>query len=269
MSFLGHLEELRWHLIRSTIAITAAAILAFFLKGLIFDTLLFGPKRPDFITYQVLCKLSHRFGLGTGMCIKKLPFVIQNRSMAGQFSTHIWASLISGVVLGFPYLVWELWRFIKPGLNPKEIRYSLLGMASSTLLFLFGILFGYFLIAPLSINFLANYRVSDQIVNEIDLSSYTATILNAVLASGLVFQLPVLVFLLTRTGLVTPVFLKRYRRHALIVIMIIAAIITPPDISSLVLVTLPVFFLYEISIFISVVVREKNAVPAQQKADET
>lgn len=267
MPFLAHVEALRWHIIRSMAAVIILAVVAFFMKHFIFDTLLFGPKNPDFITYRTLCRLSQRLGLGAHMCIDKLPFVIQNRSMAGQFSTHIWASIIAGIIMAFPYILWELWRFIKPGLKAKEIRYSLLGIASSSLLFIAGILFGYFLIAPLSLNFLANYRVSEQIVNEIDLKSYIATILNTVLASGLVFQLPIIIFILSKIGLVSPSFLRKYRRHALIVIMVIAAIITPPDVSSLVLVTLPVFLLYEVSIFISAVVYKKRS--AKQNPDQT
>ncbi|MEH0007737.1 MAG: twin-arginine translocase subunit TatC [Flavobacteriales bacterium] len=257
MSFLGHLEELRWHIIRSLLFILLAAIAAFFMKGLLFDTLLFGPKHPDFITYRVLCKISKWLGLGADTCIDQLPFSIQSRTLAGQFSSHIWASIIAGIIVGFPYLVWELWRFVKPGLTQKETRYSVWGMRASAFLFLSGVLFGYFLIAPLSINFLANYRVSREITNKIDLSSYVSTVSTAVLASGLVFQLPTIVLILTKIGLITPAFLKKYRRHALVVIMIIAAIITPPDISSLVLVTLPVLLLYELSIFISAIVSKK------------
>ncbi len=259
MSFLGHLEELRWHIIRSLLFILVAATAAFFMKDLLFNTLLFGPKHPDFITYRALCKLSKWMGLGADNCIDKLPFGIQSRTLAGQFSSHIWASAIAGIILGFPYLTYELWRFIKPGLTQREVRYSIWGMRASTFLFLSGVLFGYFLIAPLSIHFLANYRVSREITNEIDLRSYVSTVSTAVLASGLVFQLPTVVLILTKLGLITPIFLKKYRRHSFIAIMTVAAIITPPDISSLVLVTLPISLLYELSIFISAIVSKKNA----------
>ena len=257
---MGHLEELRWHLIRSIGAIAIGAVIAFFLKSFIFDVVLFGPKNPDFITYKALCTLSKMIGMDDTICIDSLPFIIQNRTMAGQFSSHIWASIIVGIILAFPYIIWEIWRFIRPGLTKKEMRYSRRGLFASSLLFFLGVCFGYFLIAPLSIKFLGTYQVSSSIMNEIDLPSYVSTIVTVTIASGLIFQLPILVYILTKVGLVTPNFLKTYRRHALVLILVLAAVITPPDVSSQILIAIPLFFLYEASIRISKMVYRKSVV---------
>lgn len=260
MSFLGHLEVLRWHLIRGFAAIFLFTIVAFFAKEFIFDQILFGPRDPNFITYRVLCKISIFFGFDPegGLCMTEMPFIIQNRTMAGQFTSHLWISFIAGFIVAFPYVIWEFWRFLKPGLTKKERRYSRGVVFFSSLLFVLGVLFGYYLIAPLSINFLATYSVSTSIANEIDLTSYISTVSTVTLASGVVFELPIVVFFLTKIGLLTPVMMREYRRHAIVGILIISSIITPPDISSQILVGIPMMILYEMSIYISKFVEKKN-----------
>jgi len=251
MSFLDHLEELRWHIVRAVIAILAGAIIAFIFDEILFDVIIFGPKDPNFITYRVFCKIGHWVGLSDQMCMSEIPIQIINMTMGGQFNMHVWASIVAGFILAFPYVLWETWRFLRPALYPHERKNasSLLGYA--TLLFLLGISFGYFIIGPLSVNFLGNYHISEEIANTINLSSYISTITTVTLATGILFELPILIYFFTRIGLVTPQFLRKYRRHALIMNLILSAIITPPDFISQIIVALPLGLLYEIGILVS------------------
>ncbi|TNF30465.1 MAG: twin-arginine translocase subunit TatC [Bacteroidetes bacterium] len=259
MSFLEHLEVLRWHLIRSVSAIFIVAIAAFIAKGFIFDTVLLGPKKPEFWTYRMLCRLAEKFNLSDLLCITEIPFELINISMAGQFSTHIFVSIVAGLVVAFPYVMFELWRFIKPGLYKSERKYATGMVFYTSVLFVMGVLFGYYVIAPLSVNFLGSYRVSETVMNQIDLNSYFSTIATLVLASGAVFELPVLIYFLTKIGVVTPDLLRQYRRHAVVGILILAAVITPPDVSSQILVFFPLMVLYEISIWVSAIVIRNQA----------
>lgn len=265
MSFLDHLEDLRWHLIRSTLAVLIAAILAFLAKDFIFNTVLFGPKDPNFITYRVLCKAATFLGLDQSFCLTEIPFRIQNRTMAGQFNTHMWTAITVGFIVAFPYILYEFWRFISPALKDKEKKASRGFIIVASFLFFVGVLFGYYVISPLSINFLGSYQVSTQVFNDIDLSSYMGLIRASALASGVVFELPILIFLLTKIGLVTPEALRKYRKFALVGILVISAVITPPDITSQVIVAIPVLLLYEISIFISKIVLRKEAKREKKK----
>ncbi|MBP9083447.1 MAG: twin-arginine translocase subunit TatC, partial [Bacteroidia bacterium] len=197
------------------------------------------------------------------MCIREVPFILINIDISGQFTTHIYTSFIAGFILGFPYLIWELWRFIKPALSKKELNYSRGIVFFSSLLFLSGVLFGYYIISPLSINFLGSYQISSMVANQITLSSFISTVTMLTLSSGVVFELPVVIYFLSKIGIVTPSFLRTYRRHAMVIILIIAALITPsPDISSQILVAIPLFILYEIGIGVSAMVlrnKEKEA----------
>ena len=177
--------------------------------------------------------------------------------MSGQFTTHVWVSFIGGLIVSFPYVFWELWRFIKPGLYEKEQNYTRGIVLYASVLFLLGVLFGYYLIAPLSVNFLGGYQVSTAVYNTIDLNSYISTVTTLTLATGATFEMPILVYFLTKIGLIGPTFLRTYRRHAIVVLLIIAAIITPPDVISQVIVTLPLLLLYEISILIAARVEKK------------
>lgn len=250
MSFLEHLEELRWHIVRSAIAVLAFAILAFIFSRFIFDGILLAPKNPDFITNQLLCKLGEKLNTEV-LCINSKPLQIQSIQMAGQFSAHIMVSLIVGVVLAFPYLIWEMWRFISPALYTKERESAKGSVFWISFLFLLGVAFGYFIIVPLSVEFLGHYQTSQEIVNQIDLMSYFTTVSYIPLSTGVIFELPILMVFLTKVGIVNPEFLKKYRKHALIVLLIVAAIITPPDVMSMMLVVLPLFLLYEFSIIIT------------------
>ncbi len=258
MSFLDHLEELRWHLIRATLGVLIAGILAFIAKGFIFDTILFGPKKVDFLTYRIFCNLSKTLGFDESFCLEKLPFIIQSRTMAGQFSAHIWTAITAGFIISFPYVVYEFWRFIRPAMHSHEQKTAKGFIFISSLLFFLGVLFGYYVITPLSINFLGSYNVSNEVLNEFDLSSYIGLIRASVLACGLVFELPIIIYFLSRVGIVTPEILKKYRKFALVIVLILAAVITPPDIASQVIVTIPILILYEISIFISKSVLKKQ-----------
>ena len=254
MSFLDHLEDLRWHLIKSVAAIIIAATFAFFAKGFIFDFLIFGPTKSSFITYRILCDLGQSLGIGDSFCFEELPFEIQSRTMAGQFSAHIWTAITAGFIIAFPYVIYQLWLFISPALHDNERKHSRGFIVISSFLFLLGVLFGYYVICPLSINFLGTYQVSEMVHNDFDLSSYLDLIRASVLASGLVFELPIIIYFLTKIGLVTPEFLRKYRKYALILVLVVSAIITPPDIASQIIVAIPILILYEVSIYISKIV---------------
>lgn len=261
MTFLDHLEALRWHLVRSAAAILLVAVVAFMNKEIVFDGIIMAPKRTDFLTYRVLCDLSAKYNLD--MCLDKVDFSVVNLHMSGQFTTHMWIAFMAGFVLGFPYLIWEIWRFVKPALSQKEIGYSRGIVFFTSLLFLLGVGFGYFIITPLSINFLGNYKVSAEIANSISMDSYINTVTVLSMSTGLVFELPMVVYFLSKLGVITPAFMRQYRRHAMVVNLIVAALITPsPDVTSQLMVAIPLFLLYEISIYVSAVVvrgREKAA----------
>jgi len=250
MSFLEHLEVMRWHLLRSIAAMVILALVAFVFKDIVFDKIILAPKEPPFPTNRWLCELGEILGLQR-ICINQDPFQLQTVKMAEQFSMHIIVSLVAGIVVGFPYLFWEFWRFIVPALYDKERSTARGAVFYTSLLFTLGVLFGYYIISPLSVNFLGNYKVSESVISAPTLRSYVQTITSVVLASGLVFQLPILVYFLSKVGLVTPSFLKKYRRHSIILIVTLSAIITPPDVFSQVLVALPLMVLYEIGISIS------------------
>lgn len=250
MSFLDHLEELRWHIIRSLIAIVVFAIAAFVSKDIVFGLIILGPTNADFWTFRTLCELSSAVGVDA-FCFEELPFIIQSRQMTGQFMMHITSSFVIGLILAFPYTFWEIWRFVKPGLYPRERRAARGATFYVSILFALGVLFGYFVIAPISVYFLTNYQIHSSILNEIDIISYVSTVTTLVLACALLFQLPVLVFFLTKAGLITPALMKQYRKHAIVGILILGAIVTPPDVFSQVLIAIPLMLLYQISIVIS------------------
>jgi sec-independent protein translocase protein TatC len=258
MSFLEHLEALRWHLMRAVIAIITLAIVLFFYREIVFDHFLFAPKHPDFWTYRMLCLLSDYLDMGDALCIKELPFELINTELSGQFTMHIWVSFVAGFILAAPYVLWEIWRFIKPALHEKERKYSKGVVFFSSLLFFAGVLFGYYVIVPLSINFLGSYQVSSDVKNMIAMDSFVSTVTTITFASGIVFELPIVIYFLTQIGLMTPQFMRTYRKHAMVIILIVAAIITPsPDVTSQLLVAIPLYLLYELSIFVSMYVVKK------------
>lgn len=255
MSFLQHLEALRWHIIRAVIAVLILAVTVFFFADILFDKIIIAPKTPDFITYKWLCALSHKMGMGDELCITSIQFDLINTELSGQFTLHMWTSITAGIILAFPYIIWEMWRFIKPGLRATETRYLRGTVFFTSILFLTGVLFAYFVIVPLSVQFLGTYQVSEQIKNLVSMDSYVSTVTTITLATGIVFELPIIVYFLSQVGILTPAFMRKYRRHAVVVILILAAVITPsPDITSQLLVALPLYILYEISIFVSVYV---------------
>ena len=250
MTFWGHLEELRGHLIRSSLAILVCAIAAFLAKDILFSNVILAPKEPYFLTNRVFCWFSEQLSMPV-LCINKNPVKLINIDLAGQFTTHIVVSLIIGIIAAIPYIVFEIWRFIRPGLNPKEQANSRGAVLVISGLFLTGVLFAYFLIVPLSINFLGSYQVSALVENQIALRSFITTVTTITLATGLLFELPVFVYFLSKVGIVTPEAMRKQRKLAFVTIIAVAALITPPDVFSQIMVGLPLFVLYEISIRIS------------------
>ena len=258
MSFIGHLEELRWHVIRAAGSILVFAILAFVYIEEIYHYVIIAPSQPDFWTYKMLCILADKVNYPE-LCIKALNFKLQAIGMGDQFTMSMTSAVIAGLVFAFPYAFWEIWRFIKPGLKPSERRSARGAVFYVSFLFFSGVFFGYFIVTPLAINFLANFTLDASIINEFSITSYISLVATLTLACGVAFQLPIVVFVLSKVGVLTPSFMREYRKHSMIVILIVAAIITPsPDIYSQVLVAIPLFLLFEISILVSAKVeREK------------
>lgn len=265
MTFLQHLEALRWHIMRSLIAVVAGAIIAFVFKNVIFDMVILAPNNPDFVTNRLLCQLADLVNV-PALCINQDPIELISIKMSGQFTTHINISLVAGLIIAFPYVFWEFWSFFRPALYEKERKYARGAVLMASLLFLAGVLFGYFIITPLSINFLGSYRVSDIVTNQINISSYIGSVTSVALSAGVTFELPILVFFLARIGVITPEFMRKYRRHAIVLVLVLAAVITPPDIFSLILVSIPLLFLYEVSIFIAARVMKKRAADDEAEA---
>lgn len=254
MSFLQHLEALRWHLVRSAAVIMFFAVGAFVMNDFLFDTVIFGPLQQDFISYRTLCSLGHNIGAGDVMCITVKEPHLQTLSASEQFFNHMWISFLTGIILGFPFILWELWKFVRPALKDKEIGPVKVFVVIASILFLIGIFFGYFLLFPMSYNFLISYQVSSsgivQTNNTFD--DYISLISTMTIVSGIIFEMPVLVYFLTRLTLLTPQFMRKYRKHAVVVILITGAVITPsPDVTSQMVVAVPMYLLYEASVFIS------------------
>ncbi len=270
MSFLDHLEELRWHLVRSVAAIMVGMIVAFIYAPWIFENIIFAPSHIDFPTFKWLCALGELTGAQEALCVKPFVFKIQSRYMTGQFTMQFLAAFVIGFIVSFPYVFWEIWRFIRPGLHIKEKQNSRGAVFAVSFLFLLGVSFGYFVLVPMMTWFFSSYSISPTIVNEFDITSFVSTFVALVFGSGLLFQLPVVVYFLTKVGMLTPEFMRTYRKHAYIVILIIGAIVTPPDPLSQMLISMPLFLLYEISIFISSYVARRRRLDEEQeaKADE-
>jgi sec-independent protein translocase protein TatC len=254
MSFLDHLEELRWLLVRSTIAVIIMACVIYFISDYLFDVIIFGPTRPSFFTYTFFCDLSHRLGFAESICITEMPFIIQNTEMEGQVNIFVWMCVLAGFILSFPYILWEVWKFIGPALYEKEKKNAKFFIFTSSLLFFLGVLFGYFVVIPMSVNFVATFTVSDVVKNQFTLDSYIGMVKTSILASGLFFELPIIIYFLTKLGLVTPEFLRKYWKYAVVIILIVAAIVTPPDVVSQTIVAIPMLIIYEVSILISKIV---------------
>ncbi len=256
-TFWEHLEELRWHLVRSIAAVIILAVIAFLSKDFIFNNIILAPKSSEFITNRMLCALGRFLSnlwpviSASAFCISDFDLKIINIKLAGQFLTHFYISIFAGIIISVPYIIWEIWRFIKPALYDNEQQHTRGAVFWSSFLFLSGVLFSYYLIVPLAILFLGSYNVSDSVENQIALSSYISTVVTLSFAVGLVFELPIFVYFFTKVGLITPDFLRKNRRGMIVIVLILAAIITPADVFSQVLVAIPLVGLYEISILVS------------------
>jgi sec-independent protein translocase protein TatC len=257
MSFLEHLEELRWRLVRSAIAILVIAIVLWIYQQWIMETLFLSMKDPKFISFRIMCDLF-------GVCTEEIPVKMQSMTVSGQFSYALMMSIMGGIVLSFPFIFYQLWSFVKPGLrqNEKGVVKGIVLWVS--LLFFLGIAFGYFVIAPLCIQFFGTYQISTQIENNFTVNSYMSMILSTVFYTGLLFLLPIVSYIFSKLGIITPAFLRKYRKHAIVGVLIVAAAITPPDVISQIIVAIPILILYEIGILVSVRV-EKNRIKEQME----
>ncbi|HNF47746.1 MAG TPA: twin-arginine translocase subunit TatC [Chitinophagales bacterium] len=253
MGFFDHIEELRWHIIRSLIAIATASLFMFSNKKFLFDYLLFGPTRPDFPANRFFCWLAQQSPyFFSGLCMQGKVHKFINTDLAGQFYLHFEMAAISGAIIASPYVIWEIWRFIKPALYEQEIKKTTGVLFFVIILFLLGCMFGYFIIAPFSVNFFLNYEAVGQAENLISVDNYISNLISMVLPTGIMFELPVVVYFLTRIGLITPAFMRNTRKFAYIIILGAIAVITPQgDMFSLVLISTPIFILYQVSIGIS------------------
>lgn len=258
MSFFDHLEILRWHIIRSVIAIGVFAIVAFSFYQTLFENVIVAPKNPDFWTYRMMCKIGDLLNLD-GFCVEQIPINLINTEVAGQFMMQINSSLLMAVALGFPYLIFEIWLFVKPALSDLERESARGFIFYASVLFIIGVLFGYFIVIPLSLNFLSNVSLSMEVVNQITISSYFSTIAILTLGCGIIFLLPIAIYILSKLGIMTPQFMRASRRYAVVIILIIAAIITPSaDVITMLTVSAPMFILYEISISVSARVQKQK-----------
>ena len=257
MTFIDHLEELRTHLFRAIIAVLLLMFFCFICKDLLFKHLILGPQNKNFPSYKALCFISTLFSTGDA-CNNNYSFEIVNLSMTGQFLMHLKVSLYAGLILAFPYILYEAWLFIKPGLYKKEKIASIYFLLSGSFLFITGVLFSYFIVSPISMQFLTNYSLSPEIKNTISLESYIGFLSSITFAGGFMFELPLVIYFLAKFGIVNDETLKSFRRHSLIIILFISALITPPDISSQLILSLPLLLLYELSIRIAKIVSKKS-----------
>ena len=261
MSFIDHLEALRWHITISVIVWLVIAITLFMKIDWIFDHIIFAPAESDFITYRGLCNLSHYLKLGDALCMPPVNIQLQGNTISGPFMSAISIAMIGGLIVAFPYLFWELWKFIKPALSPKELKYSRGSIFWVSLCFFLGAIFGYFLLAPFTFNFLANFTLGTKGAYKYmpTLDDYIDTLNDIILGCGLSFELPILAYVLAKIGLITSAFLRKYRKYAFVIILIVAAIITPsPDWTSQIIVAVPLLLLYEISVIIAARVDKEN-----------
>ncbi len=259
MSFLDHLEALRWMLIRTTVVIIVLSCISYFFIDFIFDVIIFGPKDPNFITYHFFCYMTQLVGEDSiSSCATEFSFDIINTSVDGQFSMFMWTCITAGFIASVPYILYEVWKFIKPALYEKERRNALAFIVVTSLLFFLGVLFGYFIVIPLSVSFFGTFSVSSMIENKFTMESYISMIKTSAIVSGLVFEVPVIIYFLTKLRLITPAFLRKYRRVAIVIILIVAAIVTPPEITSQVITSIPILILYEVSILISASVHKRQ-----------
>lgn len=265
MSFIDHLEELRWHLIRSVVAILVCAIVVFIYSEFIVDTVLFGPTKSDFVSARWMCRLGNNIGIGDALCFPPVKTEFLETTMTGQFIASFTVAFIGGFIIAFPYVFWEFWRFVRPALYNKERKNTRGVIFWVSLLFFTGVAFGYFILTPFMVNFYFNYKLSSQIKIMPSFSDYLENLIYTTVGIGVLFQMPLLIMVLAKVGFVTGKFLQKYRRHAFVIIIIAAAIITPStDPFSLTIVTLPLYLLFEASILVASSVNKKQ----DQKLEE-
>jgi sec-independent protein translocase protein TatC len=254
MAFVDHLEELRWHIIRSLIAVLTLAVIIFIKIQWVFDNVIAGPINPNFISYRVICNLSHALGLGNELCLPPVNITMQTTTFGGQFFSSFSIAFVGGLIGAFPYIFWEFWRFVKPALKPKELKGTRFVIFWVSFFFFLGAAFGYFVLGPFTFNFLATFQVSalNMVTTRPTINDYIDNLTDVIIGCGIAFEMPVLTFALTKIGIVTPQFLKRTRKYAIVILLIVAAVITPsPDWYSQTIVFLPLFALYELSVYIS------------------
>jgi len=262
MSFMDHLEALRWHLVRSVAVILGVTIAMFVYIDWIFDNIVYGPARKEFISYTALCSIGHKLNLGESLCMPPVDIKLVGNTVSGPFMSAISIAFTGGILIAFPYVFWELWKFIKPGLSTKETKLVTSSIGWVSLCFFLGAAFGYFLLAPFTFNFLANYKLGAMgaYIYLPTLDDYISTLTSIILGCAIGFELPVIVYVLARIGVVSATLLKQYRKYAFVIILVVAAVITPsPDWISQVIVTIPLVFLYEISILLAQKVERKRA----------
>jgi len=266
MSFVDHLEELRWHIIRSILAILILAVLIFLKIQWVFDNIIAGPINPNFISYKALCDFSNWLHLGDALCLKPISVSMQTTTFGGQFFSSFSIAFIGGFIGAFPYIFWEFWRFVKPALKPKELKNTRFIIFFVSFFFFLGSAFGYFILGPFTFNFLTNFQISALNLVQVKptINDYLDNLTNLILGCGIAFELPVLAFALTKIGLITPAFLRRSRKYAIVIILIVAAVITPsPDWISQTIVFLPLYGLYELGVLVSA-----RAYKAEQKREQ-
>jgi sec-independent protein translocase protein TatC len=246
-SITDHLEALRYALLRIVVVLIVAAVGVFLYGQVIYETVILGPRNPGFLTNRLFCDLGAWLSI-PALCINQLQWSDVNLDLAGQFRFHLSLAINGALILTIPYIVLELWWFVKPALYPREKKRARGFVIITTLLFWTGALFGYFVVMPLAVNFLANYTVHPGIVKQFQLYSYVRILVSTVLSTGIIFEMPVLIWFLARMGLVTPAFLKQYRRHVVVILLILSAIITPPDVLSQFLVAGPLYLLFELGV---------------------
>lgn len=260
MSFVDHLEILRGHILRSVLAIIGGAIIVGIFSDFVIKKLLLGPTRSDFPTYGIICRIGKSLNLGEALCMKGLGIKMQSTSVAGQFSTWFSVVLIGGIIVSFPYIFWEFWRFIRPALTKKELNNTRGVIFWVSLLFFTGVAFGFFVIAPYTLNFFGNFQLDEKIENIWTIASYFDTLIPLILGAGLAFQLPLLMIFLAKIGIVSATYLRKVRKYSVIIIMIVAAVITPgPDVVSQMTVAIPLLLLYEISILLTKRIERERA----------
>jgi len=261
MSFIDHLEELRWHLLRSVVAVLVCAIVVFIFSDFVVDTILFGPTRENFISSRWLCSLGNAIGIGNTLCFPPVKAEFLENTMTGQFIASFTLAFIGGFIIAFPYIFWEFWRFVRPALSEKERKNTRGVIFWVSLLFFTGVAFGYFILTPFMVNFYFNYKLSAQIKIMPSFSDYLENLVYTTVGIGVLFQMPLLIMVLAKVGFVTGKFLRKYRRHAFIIILIAAAIITPStDPFSLTIVTIPLYLLFEASIIVASRVNKKQEI---------